>query len=212
MNSNPVVLSYHESLLRRSDIQLLKGPSWLNDTLISFYFEYLEIDCFKNSSKLLFVPPDVTQCVKISPLRELDVFLAPLEAKNRDFIFFALNNNEHIESSGGTHWSLLVFSQPERMIYHFDSSIGLNQDQAVELGEKLMNYFGLPSVGRFCEPNCLQQWNGYDCGIYVLCHAEHIASYVLSGRKVGDVPVLSRDTVDRKRQDILNVVDYLKNR
>lgn len=212
MNNNPVVLSYHESLLRKSDIQLLKGPNWLNDTLISFYFEYLEIDCFKNSSHLLFVPPDVTQCVKISPLRELDVFLAPLEAKNRDFIFFALNNNEHIESSGGTHWSLLVFSHRERMIYHFDSSRGMNQDQAVELAEKLMNYFGFPSVGRICEPNCLQQSNGYDCGTYVLCHAELIASYVLSGKKVEEVPVLGRETVNRKRQDILNVIEYLKSR
>lgn len=212
MSGNPIVLSYHESLLRKSDIQLLKGPSWLNDTLISFYFEYLEIDCYKNNSKLLFVPPDVTQCVKISPLRELEVFLGPLEAKNRAFIFFALNNNEHIESSGGTHWSLLVFSHPERMVFHFDSSRGMNQYQAVELGEKLMNYFGLPSMGRFCEPNCLQQSNGYDCGIYVLCHAEHIASHVLSGRKVQEVPVLGREQVVGKRQDILNVIECLKDR
>lgn len=58
-NNNPVVLSYHESLLRRSDVDLLRGPNWLNDTIISFYFEYLEIDRFKRNNRLLFVPPQV---------------------------------------------------------------------------------------------------------------------------------------------------------
>ena len=34
-----VVLSFGDSLLRRSDVELLRGCGWLNDRLIGFYFE-----------------------------------------------------------------------------------------------------------------------------------------------------------------------------
>lgn len=33
------VLSYHDSLLKESDVSLLDGPRWLNDKIIGFYFE-----------------------------------------------------------------------------------------------------------------------------------------------------------------------------
>lgn len=134
MGDNPVVLNFHESLLRVSDVELLRGPCWLNDTIISFFFEYLEIRKFKSNPILLFVPPQVTQCIKITPVEEISIFLNPLESETRDFIFFALNDNEQTEVSGGTHWSLLVFSYPERKVFHFDSSLGSNHYPAMELG------------------------------------------------------------------------------
>lgn len=210
--NNPTILSYHESLLRSSDVDLLRGPCWLNDTLISFYFEYLEVDRFKKNPLFLFVPPDVTQCIKFSPITEMQVFLNPLESDQRNFIFFALNNNEQTEYSGGTHWSLLVFSHPEKMVFHFDSSRGSNQFQAIELGEKLLSYFGLPSNGRFCEPLCLQQTNGYDCGIFVLCYAENIASHIEKYRRVEGCPVVAENKVLNKREEILNIINRLRNR
>ncbi|KAK4873936.1 hypothetical protein RN001_013296 [Aquatica leii] len=55
--SNPVILSFHESLLRLSDIDLLRGPCWLNDSIISFYFEYLEVNRFRKNPLLVFVHP-----------------------------------------------------------------------------------------------------------------------------------------------------------
>lgn len=33
------VLSYHDSLLKDSDLALLGGSNWLNDKIIGFYFE-----------------------------------------------------------------------------------------------------------------------------------------------------------------------------
>lgn len=112
MNTNVTVLSYNESLLRKSDVDLLKGPHWLNDTIISFYFEYLELDFFKGNNSFLFVSPEVTQCIKISPQEELNIFLDPLiKEKDPKFIFFALNDNELTEYSGGSHWSLLLYSR-----------------------------------------------------------------------------------------------------
>lgn len=74
MGDNPVVLNFHESLLRLSDVELLAGPCWLNDTVISFYFEYLEVRKFKGNPVLLFVPPQVryVDCSTIDKRRLLD--------------------------------------------------------------------------------------------------------------------------------------------
>jgi len=36
---NDIILSYHDSLLRRSDLELLQEGRWLNDSIISFMFE-----------------------------------------------------------------------------------------------------------------------------------------------------------------------------
>ena len=40
--SDPVILSYFDSLLRQSDIALLEKPNWLNDKIIGFAFQYYE--------------------------------------------------------------------------------------------------------------------------------------------------------------------------
>ena len=46
--SDPVILSYFDSLLRQSDIALLEKPNWLNDKIIGFAFQYYE-EVNKNS-------------------------------------------------------------------------------------------------------------------------------------------------------------------
>lgn len=96
---NPVVLSFHESLLRNSDIHLLQGPYWLNDQIISFYLEYLEKVVYADEDRFLFVSPEVTQCIKIVSAEEVPVFLEPLKANERQFIFFPLNDND-LDSAG----------------------------------------------------------------------------------------------------------------
>lgn len=211
--SSQIVLNYHDSVLRQSDIDILKGPCWLNDTVISFYFEYLEIDRFKQNLSLLFVPPQVTQCIKVTPLDDVSLFLEPLRSHRRKFIFFVLNNNEETESSGGSHWSLLVFSRPEKIFFHFDSSRGANQDQAMDFAFKLLDYFDLTNKGgRVSEPLCLQQTNGYDCGIYVLCYAEHLAACALNTGKIQDAPQLEMSEIRQKREEMLNIIDFLRHR
>ena len=83
---DPIVLSFHDSLLRQSDVQLLDGSNWLNDKIIGFYFEYgtpflqplhescpvhlphryLEYVVFREfSDRVCFVTPDVTQFIKL---------------------------------------------------------------------------------------------------------------------------------------------------
>lgn len=211
MSRNELVLSYGESLLRESDVILLRGPYWLNDTIISFYFEYLEKDCFQNNRSVLFISPEVTQCIKISPQSELSIFLDPLvQNENREFIFFALNDNNVIESCGGSHWSLLVISIPEMAIFHFDSSSGSNYNQARELGFKVAKYFSLPLSRSVENVPCLQQSNGYDCGIHVLCNTEQLASHAIHYKNIKTCPKLNPESVKMKRSQVLGIIEQLK--
>lgn len=213
MNKNEVVLSYGESLLRKYDVDLLKGPYWLNDSIISFYFEYLEKNVFPTHKSILFVSPEVTQCIKISPQSELKIFLDPLvQNEHREFIFFALNDNDVIESSGGSHWSLLVLSLPEMMLFHFDSTAGSNYNQSRELGHKVARYFSFPLSGYLENVSSLQQTNGYDCGIHVLCNAEQIANYAIANKKIKTCPKLNPELVKTKRSEIFEIIMHLRNK
>lgn len=38
-SADQIVLSFYDSLLRRSDVELLENCGWLNDRIIAFYFE-----------------------------------------------------------------------------------------------------------------------------------------------------------------------------
>ena len=42
-----VILSYNDSLILESDLDLLASNNWLNDRLIAFVYEYLERDGFE---------------------------------------------------------------------------------------------------------------------------------------------------------------------
>ncbi|GLV34493.1 Deneddylase 1 [Carabus blaptoides fortunei] len=210
MSRDKIVLSFHETLLRESDVDILRGPRWLNDTLISFYFEYLERVRFKDYTSILFVSPEVTQCIKVVSSAEISIFLDPLYAGKKDFIFFALNDNERADCSGGSHWSLLVFSRPENVLFHFDSHAGSNYLQARDLGTKLLKYFQIPSQPSIIEPDTLQQTNGYDCGVHVLCNTELVAVYASLYKKINGCGMLDNLKVLHKRSELIELIYNLQ--
>lgn len=102
-----------------------------------------------------------------------------------------------------------MYSSVERMVFHFDSSRGTNHQQAIEFSAKLFRYFGLANYGCFSEPMCLQQSNGYDCGIHVICNAENIAEYATRNHKIEGCLPLSQDLVLNKRANMLNLISEL---
>lgn len=202
------VLSFHETLLRQSDVALLQGPLWLNDHIISFYFEYLDMVVFKNNQNILFMSAEVTQCLKVVSYDEISIFLEPLDAVNKSFIFFPINDNQS-DKIGGSHWSLLVFSKPENKFYHFDSMDSNNQRQCENLIIKIKRFLNV-STFTLQQADCLEQTNSYDCGIHVLCNAENIAHYVVKTNRVDGVSQLTKNVVAGKRADILNIIKELQ--
>ncbi|XP_026756389.1 sentrin-specific protease 8 [Galleria mellonella] len=205
-----VVLSFHEILLHKSDVDLLDGPYWLNDTIISFYFEYLERVLFSSASELLFISPEVTQCIKMVQTEEIKTFLEPLGISKKNFVFFALNDNDLPDRAGGSHWSLLVYSRPESCFFHFDSSSGSNHNVAWEFASHLITYFSNGSFN-FVDKECLQQSNGYDCGVHVISNTERLAEYAHNLGQIGSCEMLVKVNPIAKRRDILSIIKSLAN-
>ncbi|XP_030374515.1 sentrin-specific protease 8-like [Scaptodrosophila lebanonensis] len=204
-NSDPIALSYFDSCLRLSDVRLLDGPHWLNDQILSFYYEYLSHS--KYGADLLFIAPELTQCMKYMDEKELAEIFAQHKADKKSFIFFAINDNETAEA-GGSHWSLLVYSRPENSFYHFDSSSGNNTAPSKEVMDKIKAQLGARQA-KFRPTRCLQQVNGYDCGIHVICMTDHIADYVNRYDAVEGLPLLHIDTVKAKRAELLQLISSL---
>lgn len=208
-HDDQIVLSFHESLLRQSDVALLQGPHWLNDHIISFYLEYLDMVVYKDNTDLLFISTEVTQCLKIVSANEINMFLEPLDAVNKSFIFFPLNDNE-LDQVGGSHWSLLVFSRPEQSFYHFDS-LTSNELHCERFIRKIKSFLNVDAV-LLRSAQCSKQINCYDCGIHVLCNAENIANHVVSQGSVDGVSKVTNDAVMRKRTDILDIIKTLQTK
>lgn len=190
-------------------VQLLTGPYWLNDQIIAFYFLYLEQHVFKSSSeKFLFVPPAITQLIKMSPAEETKDLLETLNPRNKKkVIFFAVNDNESTHA-GGSHWSLLVFSRPELAFFNFDSIPGHNRATT----KRIVNLLRLGlncSTAAYQDQACSQQSNHYDCGIHLLVNAENIANYFLIHESVEDVPQASHTIIANKRANILHLISEM---
>lgn len=58
--------------------------------------------------------------IKLLPTEESRIHLESLDPKNKELIFFPLNNIE-ANFSDGTHWSLVVYSKKEDAFFSFDS-------------------------------------------------------------------------------------------
>lgn len=52
MDSTDIVLTYKDTTLFKEDVDLLNDGNWLNDKIISFYFEFVKINAYYNVSNL----------------------------------------------------------------------------------------------------------------------------------------------------------------
>lgn len=158
----------------------------------------------KHSKKFLFVPPSITQLIKIGT-EDARTFLDPLKADSKDVLFFAVNDNQDVRA-GGQHWSLLVFSRNEETFFSFDSLRNFNGEATLQLVNKLKQTFAMPRAD-FVKMNSLQQNNAYDCGVYLLANAEAICHYYLQN-KIVRAPT-SPEIARQKREEILTVIRQL---
>ena len=213
--TDKVVVSLEDSVLRESDLELLKGPHWLNDRVISFYFEYLHLNKFESSNKICFISPEVSQFLKLASPAEIPVFLEPLALEDKETILLAVNNASDPDQPGGSHWSLLIFSRQALEFSHLDSSPGLNGFDAKQLARRLHGFLSKKIEGLkfdFVEMSVPRQTNGYDCGIHLLSHAEHATRHFLVYGNANGLEPLNPDKVKVKRKEILETVLEVRER
>nr|XP_024000281.1 LOW QUALITY PROTEIN: sentrin-specific protease 8 [Salvelinus alpinus] len=206
---DPVVLSYQDSLLRRSDVALLRALTGSTTSASGFAFEYFAAELFKGLGEAaIFISPEVTQFIKCAACpEELALFLEPLGLASRRWVFLAVNDNS-IRTAGGSHWSLLLFLRDGGHFAHYDSQSGGNSLHARRIATKLEPSWGGEESALCGEPCPLQQ-NSYDCGMYVICNAEALCE---RARVEGSPASLSRITpayITQKRLEWCRLIQRL---
>ena len=206
-----VVLSYGDTLIRQSDLDIIKSDQWLNDQIIGFFFEFCQKEKHSGSG-CIFPGPEVTQCIKLIEAEQLSVILGPLALSSHTAVFLPVNNNQDPDSPGGSHWSLLVLDNRNKIFYHLDSLSdnvrGANSSEAKALAGKISQYEGIKLNIR--EVPVTQQKNGFDCGVHCLVNADRVANQIKDHQSLTDIKSL-QDPVCNKRTEILELIDKLKN-
>jgi sentrin-specific protease 8 len=151
------------------------------------------------------VGPEVTQCIKSVSAQEVQLFLEPLNAMEKEFIFFAVNDNTQALAVGGSHWNLVVYSKPENTFYNFDSIGDKNYYPTKKLVEILKKSLKCENA-KFKEGESLSQTNGYDCGIHLICTVDQVTHHICKSRKIEGVKKVSPGVIFTKRSEILQII------
>ncbi|KAI9562170.1 hypothetical protein GHT06_013135 [Daphnia sinensis] len=200
MADDDVILNYHNSLLRRSDVNLLQNAHWLNDKVIGFWFEYLENS--SNDNSVCLVCPEVSQFIKLGSPSDTSFFVDPLNLNLCSLILFPVNDSMFLDHPGGSHWSLLVYDGLVKKYYHLDSLNGANLGHAKRIASNLH----LP-YKEVVELICTQQENSYDCGVFVCSNAENVIKHCLVNKgMLGSLPMLDLEFMKKQRNCILQVI------
>ncbi|CAJ1979365.1 unnamed protein product [Sphenostylis stenocarpa] len=178
------ILSYNDVVLRRSDLDILSGPYFLNDRIIEFYFSYIP-SCY-SSHDILLIPPSIAFWIMQCPVVEtLGDFIEPLHLPDKPLVLFPINDNEDVDrAEGGSHWSLVAYYRKANVFVHHDSCSSMNSAPAKKLYEAVAGYMGFSgsaSEASFLEcTNSPMQDNGYDCGLYVTAIARVICNWYVN--------------------------------
>ena len=119
------VLSHGDVVLIRSDLAILRGPRFINDRIIAFYFAHLSAD-LQDDDDLLLLPPSIPY---LSNLPDPDSVADPLRLASRRLVLLPVNDNPDASvAEGGSHWTLLVLdsatSRSAPRFVHHDSLRG----------------------------------------------------------------------------------------
>ncbi|KAL0390151.1 UNVERIFIED_CONTAM: NEDD8-specific protease 1 [Sesamum calycinum] len=213
------ILSYDDVVLRRSDLDILSGPYFLNDRIIEFYFSYLT-SCYP-SEDILLIPPSIAFWIKECPdISSLKDFVEPLHLPRRKLIIFPINDNADVSmAEGGSHWSLLAFERNANVFVHHDSSGGINSAHAKRVYRAVISYTASDAKYVECSSTPRQE-NGYDCGLYVTAIARVICEWYQNDGPKGTDDLwfaaikeqITPSHVSKMRNDILELVRSLMSK
>jgi len=167
------IADYYGIRLSDEDIKLLSGDYWVNDNIISFYFNHLEHEVFGKHKALLILQPSIAfmlmLCSGDSDFRNNAL---PLSLHTRDVVLIPVTDQ--------THWGLLMISVASRSFRYFDSlSTPSSQHSLVtrarQLARRLAPYVWMKNGVHddnadydFVVEPTPQQTNMHDCGLYAM--------------------------------------------
>jgi sentrin-specific protease 8 len=115
----------------------------------------------------------------------------------------------------GKHWSLLVFSVLDHVVFHYDSMAGYHDKLARTVTNKMAGYLG-EEMQLVKLKDTPQQDDGSSCGMYVIWFIKHLlVRRLLRVEKNQEVDMsLGGKNVDpqRMRRELLRIVENLRKK
>ncbi|KAJ3381668.1 SUMO1 sentrin specific peptidase 8 [Chytriomyces hyalinus] len=173
---DPIVASLCDASLRSSDVHLINGPHWINDAVIAYAFELL----LHPSSSILMTPAVAHLLVNLDQESALGLS-ASMSLDKAETVFIPVNDSTELDSPGGSHWSLLVYSRAANAFFYYDSLNKYNISAAKRVQRrfaKLIQKHKGDAAPYFQEMDVQAQINGYDCGMYVIAMTQLLLSRV----------------------------------
>ena len=177
MENERILVTYKSCSIKQSDIDTLSDYQYLNDLIISFYYEILNEKYMSNDIVLL--DPAVSMSIIFD--KDLDdinnCIFEPLGMKNKKFIFVPINDNNKIEyKTSGSHWALNIIDVNNNTIYYLDSMLGNISNAKVSV-RKFEKLFGKKFNFVYALENTYQT-NSSDCGMFILGFTETFLKYL----------------------------------
>ena len=184
-----IILSTNNCSIKKSDIDTLSPHTYVNDLIISFYYEIIQD---KYPTELItLLDPAVSMSIILdvsdgdNNLEDIKncIFL-PLNMDKKKFIFAPINDNKKIQyTCSGTHWTLNVVDVDNSKIYYLDSTNG-DVSNAHVFHKKIEKLFEKKFDFIFALKKTYQT-NSYDCGMFLIGFSELLMKYIVNkGMKI----------------------------
>ena len=225
MENDPILITYKSCSIKKSDIDCLSDYQYLNDLIISFYYEILN-EKYTSNDIILLDPAVSMSIIFDQDLHDINnCIFQPLEMKNKKFIFVPINDNTKIEYKiNGSHWALNIIDVNNNTIYYLDSMLGNISNAKVSV-RKFEKLFGKKFNFVYALENTYQT-NSSDCGMFILGFTETILKYLkeknfnsnaLNNIKFDDIlknsDRVKQNNMQSFRQEIKNIIyKLIKNK
>ncbi|CAO3687308.1 hypothetical protein G6F70_002391 [Rhizopus microsporus] len=188
MEEDKLILSYHDVVIRQSDLKTLEPGQWLNDTMLSFHMEFLERTFVPKEANYLFLRPGMVQLITFieGDVTQLEAVL-PSNMDKYEAVFMPINDGQPSAAYSGTHWSLMVFIRGTNSFYYYDTLRFNNLRDAELTCKRIQPLLKLDKPAQFIPSSAPQQDNGSDCGLYVIAMIDYILERLLKSRGKEDI-------------------------
>ncbi|KAL8096547.1 NEDD8-specific protease 1-like [Apium graveolens] len=137
--------NYRDIVLTDLEVDTLKGPCYLSDQIIAFYFAYLSGSFNTKKTDTLLVPPFISLLIANSEDTTcVEDYVKSWEMSSERLVLFVVNDiiEDCSGGDGGNHWSILVYDRTKNLFLHFDSMMGVNNFSALKLYDALKEFMG----------------------------------------------------------------------
>ena len=220
MASKKPVLKTPSCTLYSNDISTLNNYTFINDMIITFYYELLENKfptddiCLLQPSASMSIILDGTSIDDVQDVKEC--IFEPLNLSEKKFIFAPINDAASLQYQlSGMHWTLDIVDVENKKIYYLDSMIGdvsnahtFHKKMEFLFGKKFKFIYGLEKK---------YQENTYDCGMFMIGFTEAVLKSIYNNKNnknvfdnlqkiIEDSDVTHQEYMTQFRQNIKGII------